>query len=373
MVMLFSIFTFIYKNFTKRIFFLIDPELFHNLITSLGELFGKSKIFRDISEKLMAKKYPILKQEITGIKFDAPLGLAAGYDYEAKVVKVLPSFGFGFNTVGTITNLPYSGNPKPRLGRLPKSKSLMVNKGFKNKGARWTAEKLANQTFQIPLGISIGKTNTKIKETQKDAIADILQAFTVFEDSNIKNAYYELNISCPNLYGKISFYPPKNLDELLSAVDNLKLSKPVFIKMPINETDSSTLKMLDVIVRHKITGVIIGNLQKDRKNPEIIKSEIKWKVGNFSGLPTQKRSDELIALAYKHYKNKLIIIGCGGIFSTEDAYRKIKLGATLVQLITGLIFEGPMLVAKINKELSENLKKDGYKNISEAIGTSNRG
>lgn len=373
MVMLFNVIGFIYKNFTKRIFFLIDPELFHNFITSSGEIFGKSKIFRDLSGKLMAKKYPILKQEIAGIKFDAPLGLAAGYDYEAKVVKILPSFGFGFNTIGTITNLAYEGNPKPRLGRLPKSKSLMVNKGFKNKGARWTAEKLSNQTFQIPLGISIGKTNVKKEETQKDAIADILQAFNVFEDSNIKNAYYELNISCPNLFGNITFYPPKNLDELLSAMDGVKLKKPLFIKMPINETDTNTLKMLEVIVRHNVTGVIFGNLQKDRKNPAILKDEIKWKVGNFSGLPTQKRSDELIKLTYKHYKNKLIIIGCGGVFSTEDAYRKIKLGASLVQLITGLIYEGPMLVAKINKELSENLKKDGYKNISEAIGASNRG
>lgn len=377
MVMLISIFTFIYKNFTKRIFFLIDPELFHNFITSMGEIFGKSKIFRDISGKLMAKKYPILKQEIAGIKFDAPLGLAAGYDYEAKIVKVLPSFGFGFNTVGTITNLPYEGNSKPRLGRLPKSKSLMVNKGFKNRGARWTAKKLSNQTFEIPLGISIGATNpgknAKLSESssggQNDAIADILQAFTIFKDLNIKNAYYELNISCPNLYGNISFYPPKNLDELLSAVDGIKLNKPLFIKMPINETDSNTLKMLDVIVRHKVAGVIFGNLQKDRKNPAILKEEIKWKVGNFSGLPTQKRSDELIKLTYKHYKNKLIIIGCGGVFSTEDAYRKIKLGATLVQLITGLIYEGPMLVVKVNKELAENLKKDGYKNISEAIGS----
>ena len=309
--------------------------------------------------------------KIAGITFDGPLGLAAGFDYEAKVVKVLPAVGFGFQTVGTITNLPYAGNPRPMLGRLPKSKSLMVNKGFKNLGAKKTAEKLFNQTFKIPLGISIGKTNTKIKETQNSAIVDILQAFDIFEKANIKNAYYELNISCPNLYGNISFYPPKNLEELLSAVDGIKLTKPLFIKMPINETDTNTLKMLDVIVRHKVAGVIFGNLQKDRKNPAILKEEIKWKVGNFSGLPTQKRSDELISLAYKHYKNKLTIIGCGGIFSVEDAYRKIKLGASLVQLITGLIYQGPTLVAEINKELPILLKKDGFKNISEAIGTKN--
>lgn len=312
----------------------------------------------------------MLQQKIAGITFDGPMGLAAGFDYEARLTQILPSIGFGFQTIGTITNLPYGGNPRPMLGRLPKSKSLMVNKGFKNDGAIKTAEKLKHLTFRIPVGISIGKTNgQKLKETQKTAIADILQAFEVFEKTNIKNAYYELNISCPNLFGNITFYPPKNLDELLSAVDGMKISKPIFIKMPINETDSQTLKMLEVISHHKITGVIFGNLQKNRNDSSLNKDEVaKFKVGNFSGKPTQKRSDELIELAYKNYGKKLIIIGCGGVFSTQDAYRKIKLGASLVQLITGLIYEGPLLVAKINQELPDLLKKDGFSNISEAVG-----
>ena len=371
--MLIYLLTFTYKNIIKRIFFLFDPEMVHNFITSQGEFIGKFQMPNRILSKLFAGKSPILKQKIKGITFDGPIGLAAGFDYEAKLTQVLPSVGFGFQTVGTITNLPYKGNPRPMFGRLPKSRSLMVNKGFKNKGAAWTAKKLADQTFEIPLGISIGKTNIKRLETQKTAIADILQAFKTFENSNIKNAYYELNISCPNLYGNITFYPPKNLDELLSTVDKARLGKPVFIKMPINESNTLTLKMLDVISRHKVSGVIFGNLQKDRDDPSLDPSEVsKFKRGNFSGKPTEKRSNELIALAYKNYKNKLIIIGCGGIFSAEDAYRKIKLGASLLQLITGLIYEGPTLVAQINNELPKLLKKDGFKTISEAIGSENK-
>ncbi len=366
--MLISFLNWIYKHIAKRIFFLFDPTLVHNFVTIIAQFLGKSESIVKFTGNLFAKKSPKLKQKVAGIDFENPIGLAAGFDYEAKCVSLLPSVGFGFNTVGTITNLAYGGNPKPMLGRLPKSKSLMVNKGFKNNGALWTSEKLTNQTFQIPLGISIGKTNTRKKETQKDAINDIILAFQIFENANVNNSYYELNISCPNLYGNISFYPPKNLDELLTAIDKLKLKKPIFIKMPINETNNAVLKMLDVISGHKIKGVIIGNLQKNKLDPSIIQEENKWKVGNFSGLPTQKRSDELIALAYKNYKNKLIIIGCGGIFSAEDAYRKIKLGASLVQLITGLIYEGPLLVAQINKELPILLKKDGFKNINEAIG-----
>ena len=140
--------------------------------------------------------------------------------------------------------------------------------------------------------------------------------------------------------------------------------------MPINQTNNEILKMLDVISRHRIAGVIFGNLQKDRNDPSLDRKEVsKFKKGNFSGKPTEKRSNELIALAYRHYKGKLVIIGCGGIFNAENAYKKIKLGASLVQLITGLIYEGPTLVYEINRELSKFVKREGYKNISEAIGS----
>ncbi|PIR80264.1 MAG: hypothetical protein COU25_01020 [Candidatus Levybacteria bacterium CG10_big_fil_rev_8_21_14_0_10_35_13] len=227
------------------------------------------------------------------------------------------------------------------------------------------------------MGISIGQTNQKGKKIERSeirrrrtAIEDILSAFRIFEYSNIKSSYYELNISCPNLFGNISFYPLKNLDELLTSVDGLKIKKPIFVKMPINQTNNEILKMLDVITRHKIAGVIFGNLQKNRNDSSLLSEEVKkFKKGGFSGKPTERRSNELITLAYRHYKNRLLIIGCGGIFNAEDAYRKIKLGASLLQLITGLIYEGPTLVYEINRELSKFVKKDGFKNISEAIGS----
>jgi len=368
----FKIFKIIYKNLAKPLFFLFDPEFIHNLITSLGEITSNISPLNNFLKSVFAKKNKKLEQTIVDLKFTSPIGLAAGFDYYAKLTQILPSMGFGFQTVGTITNHEYEGNPKPRLGRLPKSRSLMVNKGYKNKGAIKTVEKLTNKNFTIPVGISIGKTNTHKKETQLDAVNDIISAFKTFESSTVKNAYYELNISCPNLYGNISFYPPKNLDQLLTNVDKLKIKKPIFIKMPINETNSATKKMLDVIIKHKIKGVIFGNLQKDRNDKSLVKEEVsKFKVGNFSGKPTEKRSNELIKFAYKNYGKKLIIIGCGGVFSTEDAYTKIKLGASLIQLITGLIFEGPTLVAQINEELPKLLQKDGFKNISEAIGKDN--
>jgi dihydroorotate dehydrogenase len=167
----------------------------------------------------------------------------------------------------------------------------------------------------------------------------------------------------------VTFYPPKNLRALLCAVTELRLSWPLFIKMPIEKTNDETLEMLRVIADFPVAGVIFGNLQKDRSDPAFAKQEIECaSQGNASGVPTRRRSNELIRLSYREFGKKLVIIGCGGVFSTEDAYRKIRLGATLIQLITGMIYEGPQLAAAVNAGLVTLLKKDGFTSISDAIG-----
>jgi len=361
---------FVYQCFIKKIFFLINPEIVHNIMIEYGSLLGRFLFPKAMIRFLLQVKSPRLEQTIAKIFFKNPVGLAAGFDYNANLTQILSSVGFGFQSVGTITNFPYEGNPPPILGRLPKSKSLMVNKGYKNVGARKIIEKLQGLNFEIPVGISVGRTNIRTKTTQKQSVDDIVNAFTLFEESGVKNAYYELNISCPNLYGNISFYPSKNLEELLKAVEKLDIKKPVFVKMPIEKNDADTLVMLKIISQFKfITGVILGNLQKNHKDPSLDPDEVKkWKVGNFSGKPCEQRSNELIKLTFQHFGKRFVIIGCGGVFSSQDAYRKIKFGASLVQLITGMIYNGPTLISRINLELAELLHKDGYKNLSEAVG-----
>lgn len=363
---------FIYKNFIRKIFFRVDPELIHRRIMLLGERLGSKSSVVHIIGSIYKTNNLMVHQTFYGISFRNPVGLAAGFDYEGRLTRLLPALDFGFHTVGTVTNLPCKGNPRPTLGRLIKSRSLMVNKGFKNLGAAITSEKLRSFSFEIPLGISIGRTNTKQMQTQTESVEDIIKSFTTFENSSVRHSYYELNISCPNLYGNVSFYPPNNLKELLNEVESLRIERPVFIKMPIEKSDKEVLQMLDIIQRFSIQGVILGNLQKDRSNKAFIRSEVeKFKVGNFSGKPTFDRSNELIQLTYRRYKGRFIIIGCGGVFSADDAYKKITLGASLVQLITGLVFEGPQLVAQINEGLVDLLKKDGLTHISQAIGLRN--
>jgi dihydroorotate dehydrogenase len=360
---------YIYRSFLRKIIFLLNSEIIHELLTSLGEAIGNIRYFKNILKYFTRTESSALEQILYNVRFSNPVGLAAGFDYDAKLTKFTTSLGFGFSSIGTITNLPYGGNPKPWFGRLVKSRSLMVNKGFKNIGIKYILEKLQNFSFEIPIGISIGSTNTVKLSTHKQVIDDIINAFKKTMESRINFSYYELNISCPNLVGNISFYKPIQLEKLLTEIKKLKLNKLLFIKMPIEKSNNEVLEMLDVIHKFPVQGVIFGNLQKNKEDPAFNRQEVDiYKVGNFSGKPTERRSNELIKLTYKVFGKRLLIIGCGGIFNAEDAYRKIKLGASLVQLITGLIFEGPFLPAQINIELIALLRKDGFRNISEAIG-----
>lgn len=338
----------IYQNLLKKCLFLLDPEFVHVAIARLGEAMWWMP-------RGLRAKIPELSQNILGIDFELPIGLAAGFDYEGRLTRSLADLGFGFQSIGTITNEPWIGNAKPRLGRLPKSKSLMVNKGFRNPGSKVIISKIKDQRFQIPVGISIGDAQGEVKE--------IIAAFKKFEQ--VKNSYFELNISCPNLLHAKEL----DLDKLFLSVDKLKISKPIFVKMPINKTDKEFLDLLKLSAKHKFAGVIIGNLQKDRTDKSLDAQEVtQFSVGNFSGKPTFERSNHLIKLAYKSFKKRFVIIGCGGVFSAADAYVKIKNGASLVQLITGMIYQGPFLIADINFGLKELLEKDGYKNVSEAVG-----
>ncbi len=361
----------VYRLFIKPFFFLLNPEQIHRLITLFGEGLGQLSVAKGFLKLIFKSNKPILRQKIAGVNFNSPIGLAAGFDHEARLTQILPSLGFGFQAIGSITHKPYAGNPRPRLGRLPRSKSLMVNKGLQNKGTAKVINKLKKLKFDIPLGISVAKTNSQQASSPQKGLKDYLKSFKLLKKANLGD-YYELNISCPNAFGGEPFTTPKKLDRLLAAIDKLKLKKPLFIKMPVDFSCQQTDKLCQIIIQHKVQGVILGNLSKDRKNPALDQKEAKrFSVGNFSGKPTEARSNRLIAFVYRKYHPQLTIIGCGGVFSTKDAYRKIKLGASLVQLITGLIYQGPQLVSQINLELADQLEKDGWKNIKEAVGGEN--
>lgn len=345
----------LYTTFFKPIAFLFDAEFVHDQMTYVGE---SLEDYPEIVENLFSYKDEKLENELLGIKFDNPIGLSAGFDYDGHMARVMKYVGFGFNTVGTVTAKAYDGNKKPRLARLPKSKSLLINKGFKSGGAIDVAKRLDKKKLKgHNVGISVGSSNLPEIDTIEKAINDYLFTFNIFKNKKYVR-YFELNISCPNTSMTESFINPKNFQKLVSKVMKLKIKQPIFVKMP-NEIDfKKSDELVRIAMKNKIKGFIFSNLVKDRNNSVLIKSEIKkFKnlKGNFSGKPTFINSNKLIAHTRKKFGKDIVIIGTGGVFSVKDVEEKIKCGANLVQLITGMIYEGPQLIGEINSELAQKI------------------
>ena len=314
-------------------------------------------------------------QTLHGLEFTSPVGLAAGFDKDGEVMPVIAALGFGFGEVGSVTALPCPGNPRPWFYRLPKTKSAVVNAGLGNDGSKVILDRLRRYPKKslrnFPVVLSVAKTNTKSCVSEAEGIADYVA--TVKRAKNEKTIQViELNISCPNTYGGEPFTTPDSLNHLLSKIDKLGVKQPIFIKMPIELPWKAFSGLLDVIVRHQVVGVTVSNLSKNRNKLDL-KDDLPDTVhGSFSGKPTWRDSNNLIRQTYLKYGDKLTIIGVGGIFTAEDAYTKIRLGASLVQFITGMLFNGPQLAAVISYDLSKLLERDGFSNISQAVGVDSK-
>jgi len=357
-----------YSKIIKPILFRFDAEKVHESFVKVGEFLGRGKIRRSMVSKIFNYKNKKLEQEYFGIKFRNPILLSAGFDYDARLTNIVGEIGFGGATIGSVTYGYYGGNERPRLGRLPKSKSLLVNKGLKSLGARKIIDNLAGNKFGIPIGISIAKTNCIETCEEKRGIEDYIKNIKIWEESGI-GSYYELNVSCPNAFGGEPFTSPDRLERLLEKIDKLKLKKPLFLKMPLDTGLSETDRLCKVAKKHNVQGLIFGNLTKKRENKYFDRKEIKNAgKGSFSGMPCRDLSDSLIKFCYEKYGKRFLIIGAGGVFSAEDAYRKIKLGASLIEMITGMVFNGPGVVGEINFGVANLLEKEGYQNVREAVG-----
>ena len=354
----------LYTLLIKPILFRFEPEFVHDRFVKLGYFLGKFEITKNIISKFFVYKDDILHQEILGIKFENPIGLAAGFDKNAELTNVIPSVGFGHMEVGSITSKPCKGNPRPRLWRLKESKGLLVYYGLKNDGAEIISNRLQKKDFDIPVSTSIAMTNCKENLDLEVAIKDYCDGFLKFVDIG---AFFTINISCPNTEGGQPFMNPQNLDHLLSFIDKIPTKKPIFIKISPDVEIPILDKILDVAKTHRVHGIICSNLTKNRNNEKIVENNL-INRGGISGKPVQDISDNLISHIYKKAGDRFVTIGCGGVFSAQDAYKKIRLGASLIHMITGMIFEGPSVINKINRELAKLLRKDGFKNIKEAIG-----
>ncbi len=364
----------VYRHVAKPMLFRRHPDDVHRGLVRTARVVQKTPGVRRLP-KLWAYQSSRLEQDILGIHLKNPIGLSAGFDKNIELAPTIKAVGFGFMTGGSITANACQGNPKPWFHRLPHSKSLVVHAGLPNAGVDAVAQTIgiySPQLFEtMPLAVSVAKTNSQDTVSDESAIADYCQSLRVLEMQG-RSTWYEINISCPNTYGGEPFTSPARLDALLTAIDTLKLARPIMIKMPINKPWDELNELLHVITRHTVQGVAIGNLLHDRTGVDP-RDELDPSVpGNLSGKPTKKISTDLIWKTYAAYGEKLVIIGIGGVFSAHDAYVKIRAGASLVALITGMIFEGPQLIGEINAGLDAYLERDGFDSIADAVGADHR-
>lgn len=356
----------LYQKLFRPIFFRFDPEWIHDRVMLLMKLVSRSRLANNLTAYFLANHNPAITVKLFGLKFNSPIGIPAGFDKGVEAPLAYGAFGFGAAELGSITYQSQPGNPKPRLWRLPLDGGLVVNYGLNNKGAIDAVTKLkkAKTTSYRKnlLGVSIARS-TNIPEI--DTVNDYLKSFKLLAPLA---DYVTLNVSCPNVVGYTNLQNKKFLNELLEKIQSYNLrktKKPLFVKVGSDDL-AKLLESVAVMVKYRVDAVIISNLLKG-KRPKL-KSANRVKQGGVSGKPLEKQANRAIEAVYRKYGDKIKIIGVGGIFTARDAYRKIKLGASLLQLFTGFIYGGPLTVSKINRELSYLLEKDGYKTLSEAVG-----
>ena len=355
----------VYQRLIKPVLFLRDPEAVHDTTVTISKVVAKIPPARGFLALLWAYRHPMLEQDVCGIHFRNPIGLAGGFDKNAELTRFMPSLGFGYTEVGSITQHACDGNPKPRLWRMPESNSILVYYGLKNNGVDEIAPRLQATKTSIPVGTNIAKTNNKEVCDDEVAIEDYAYSF---EKLAAIGDYFTVNISCPNTFGGQPFTDRKRLHALLTRLDTIPTNKPVYIKLSPDITREQRKDIAELSFTHNVQGFICTNLTKVRDAAHMPK-DFPSQNGGMSGGLVRELSDELISDMYKFTEGKKVIIGCGGVFNAEHAYEKIKRGATLIQMVTGLIYQGPQVVATINHDLVRLLQKDGYSSISEAIGS----
>ena len=363
-----------YKKIIKPILFLFPPDFIHNTTVRAGRVVQVLPPVRWILRKWWAYSDARLNQSILDIDFANPIGLSAGFDKNVQLTPLMSSVGFGFETGGSVTLGERKGNARPWFYRLPKTQSLVVHAGLANRGivnGEATIIKNSRRSKNLPLFISVAIVAKTSKETCQDAIIDAKNTILYILQHSLAKAI-EINISCPNAGDEQPFTNPKMLDELLTELDKIERSLPFLIKMPQVSSLKEFDALLRIVDRHNIQGLTIANLVKDRSSVKLLDELPEDVKGGLSGAPTRKVSTAMVRYAYKKYAQRFTIIGVGGVFSAEHAYEKIRAGASLVGMITGVIFEGPQVVGKINKGLIKLLDEDGFMSITEAIGADHK-
>ncbi|MGB0929181.1 MAG: quinone-dependent dihydroorotate dehydrogenase [Chitinophagales bacterium] len=341
-----------YKLLLRKFLFLLSPEKAHAFTLFSFEILLKIPFVSRIFKSYYTVKNSKLQRKLFGLTFPNPVGLAAGFDKDGKHIETMECLGFGFIEVGTTTPLPQSGNPKPRLFRLSKDGGLVNRMGFNNEGVLALKERLAKRKSTLIVGGNIGKNKVTPNE---EAISDYEKCFeALFEVVN----YFVVNVSSPNTPNLRALQDKKPLAALLQHLQNLNKQKPkrkpILLKIAPDLSNEQLDDIIDIVIVTQIDGVIATNTTIDREGLKTGEKKIaEIGAGGLSGTPLTNRSTEVIRYLSEKSNRAFPIIGVGGIYTPQDAIEKLEAGASLLQVYTGLIYEGPAMVRNINKALSE--------------------
>ena len=339
-----------YRGIIRPLLFLLRPETVHHLVVALIKFFFAIPLIKPIVKSFYTTRDEKLRREVFGLTFENPVGLAAGFDKNATFYNQFDAFGFSFIEVGTATPVGQPGNEKPRSFRLPEDKALINRMGFNNHGAPVIAGRLGKRRTKIVIGGNIGKnTNTP----NESAVEDYADAFLALYDHV---DYFVVNVSCPNISDLSHLQDPEQLAGILARLTLIRAGmvrkRPILIKISPDLNMEQIDDVLDLVNEFSIDGLVATNTTISRDGLSTKPAKVD-EIGNggLSGLPIRERSTEIIRYIHDKTGGKLPIIGVGGIMSPEDALEKLSAGASLVQVYTGFVYEGPALVKKINKAL----------------------
>lgn len=334
-----------YKTLIRPLLFKMDPEEVHYFTFSTIRFLNKIPGISTFIKNQYHVNHPDLARKVFGLHFQNPVGLAAGFDKDAKLYSELSNFGFGFIEIGTLTPKPQEGNPKKRLFRLKKDQAIINRMGFNNGGVDEAVIRL-KKNKKVLIGGNIGKNKITPNE---NAVSDYIYCFnSLYEVVD----YFVVNVSSPNTPNLRELQEKEPLTHLLQTLQDLnnqkKSPKPILLKIAPDLTDEQLLDIIDIVQTTKIAGVIATNTTIAREN---LLDENQSEMGGLSGKPLTKRSTEVIRFLSEKSNQAFPIIGVGGIHSAQDAIEKLEAGASLLQLYTGFIYEGPNLVKHINQEI----------------------
>lgn len=338
-----------YKLF-RPILFLFNPEFIHHISFKVIKIGALVPLKMWTWRFLFKVSHPKLEREVFGLKFENPVGLAAGFDKDAKLFDELASFGFGFVEIGTVTPLPQDGNPKPRLFRLKEDNALINRMGFNNEGIEGAVARLRRKKSNIIIGGNIGKNKLTPNYKAVDDYEICFEKLFRYVD------YFVVNVSSPNTPALRDLQEKKPLTELLNSLQKLnnqkEKRKPILLKIAPDLSNEQLDDIIAIVADTKIDGVVATNTTIGRKGLKTDKTKVEA-IGNggLSGKPIKARSTEVIKYLADKSNRAFPIIGVGGIHSAEDALEKLEAGATLVQVFTGFIYEGPSLIKRINKAI----------------------